>query len=85
MGGGKSAERQANYRRYVEDAVRERLQQSPWEQLREQVVLGGAEFLERVRKGSGPTREEKAVERMTGKRPDFAAVIAAVEKVKGEK
>src|SRR5258705_13674953 len=37
FGAGKAAERQANYRRYVEAAVREGLEQSPWEQLREQV------------------------------------------------
>jgi len=84
-GGGKAAERQANYRRYVEEAVREGLEQSPWEHLREQIVLGGAEFLKRVREGKGPAREAKVVERMASKRPDFAAVIAAVEKVKGEK
>jgi len=85
LGGGKTAERKANYRGYVEGAVREGLEASPWEQLREQVVLGGAEFLERVREGKGTAREAKAVERMAGKRPDFAAVIAVVEKVKGEK
>jgi REP element-mobilizing transposase RayT len=85
LGGGKAAEQRANYRRYVEAAVREGLEQSPWEQLQEQVVLGGAEFLALVREAKGPTREEKAVERMAGQRPDFAAVIAAVEKVKGEK
>jgi hypothetical protein len=85
MGGGKAAERQSNYRRYVEDAVREGLQQSPWEQLREQVVLGGVEFLKQMREGKSPTRQEKAVARMAGKRPEFASVIAVVEKVKGER
>src|SRR5262249_44006127 len=85
LGGGKAAERHANYRRYVEGAGRGGLEESPWEQLREQVVRGGAEFLKRVREGKGPAHEARAVERLACKRPDFAAVIAAVEKVKGEK
>jgi len=37
----------------------------------EQVVLGGLEFLKRMRETKGPTREAKAVERMAGKRPDL--------------
>jgi hypothetical protein len=85
LGGGKAAEQRANYRRYVEEAVREGLEQSPWEQLREQMVLAGAEFLARVREAKSPAHEEKAVERLADQRPDFAVVIAAVEKVKGEK
>src|SRR5438552_14480601 len=40
LGGGKRAEQQKQYRQYVETAVREGLEKSPWEELKEQVVLG---------------------------------------------
>jgi REP element-mobilizing transposase RayT len=85
FGGGKPEERPAIYRCYVESAVREGLQESPWKQVRHQVVLGSRDFLKRVRSGKGPLRGEKLVRRLAAPRPDFASIRSCVEKVKGEK
>jgi hypothetical protein len=41
LGGGRKGQERRHYREYVEAAVREGLAKSPWEELREQVVLGG--------------------------------------------
>ena len=49
LGGPKEPDRQKNYRAYVEQAIREGMPESPWEQLQEQVVLGGKAFLEKLR------------------------------------
>ena len=50
LGGGPEVEPRRRYRDYVATAVREGLEKSPWESVREQVVLGGAEFLAGLRK-----------------------------------
>lgn len=86
LGGGKKGKRAGNYREYVESAVREGLGKSPWEELKEQVVLGGEAFLERVR-GSvkGNPREQRGARRLGASRVSLAEVIARVEKIKGEK
>src|SRR5881394_3727645 len=58
----------------------------PWEVLQEQVVLGGAEFLAGLRKHvRGDAQEQRAARRLAEARPRLEAVIAAVERVKGEK
>ena len=86
LGGGRKAQRREHYREYVEQAVREGLARSPWESLREQVVLGGARFLEEVKEQLvGDEREQRAVSRLGAVRPELEAVIACVEKERGEK
>ena len=87
LGGGRKGEQQRHYREYVESAAREGLEKSPWESLKEQVVLGGADFLEALRKHvRGDEQEQRGAKRLVEeKRPGLAAVIAAVEKIKGEK
>jgi len=84
--GGKGARAgRLRYREHVESKVREGLLASPWEELRAQAVLGSEEFLrEVIGQVSGNKREQGAL-RQLEKRPSLAAVIAAVEKVKGEK
>src|SRR5437879_1654896 len=49
IGRGSLKRQRLAYLEYVEGAVREGLQQSPWEELAGQVLLGGSEFLERMR------------------------------------
>jgi putative transposase len=44
LGGGAQGQRSRRYRDYVERAVREGLEQRPWESVQEQVVLGGRSF-----------------------------------------
>jgi REP element-mobilizing transposase RayT len=86
LGGGAKAEQRRRYREYVETAAREGLEKSPWEAVREQVVLGGAQFLARLRKHvRGDTQEQRAARRLAETRPRLEAVIAAVEQVKGAK
>jgi hypothetical protein len=86
LGGGAKAERRRRYREYVERAVREGLEQSPWESVREQAVLGGAAFLAQVRPHlDGDAQEQRGARRLLADRPPFAAVIAAVEQVKGRR
>jgi len=85
-GGGKGSDRRRHYREYVESAVREGLEKSPWEELRDQVVLGGPEFVKKLRSRKAETpREDKLVQRLAGARPGFTSVVAAVERVKGER
>ncbi len=68
------------------DAAREGLEQSPWEAVQEQVVLGGAEFLAGLRKKiHGDAQEQRGARRLIEVRPGLESVIAAVEQVKGEK
>src|SRR5262245_42700291 len=80
------AQQRQRYRDYVEEAVREGLEQSPWESVREQVVLGGAQFLRQLKKHiTGDRQEQRGARRLMAERPTFAAVVAAVEKLKGRK
>src|SRR6185369_4553149 len=86
QGGGAKAQQRQKYREYVERTVREGLEKTPWESLHEQVVLGGAEFLARLRKHvRGDVQEQRGARRLLDSRPRLGAVIAAVEKVKGQK
>jgi len=86
LGGGQKGERGRNYREYVEAAVREGREKSPWEQLKDQVVLGGEEFLENLRRHVvGNAREQRGVRRLAVACPMLSEVIASVEKVKGER
>src|SRR5688572_25698970 len=40
LGGGSASQRRADYRKYVEKQVRQGLTTTPWEELRDQIVLG---------------------------------------------
>jgi REP element-mobilizing transposase RayT len=85
LAGGRQGERRRNYREYVELAVREGLERSPWEALRHQVVLGSEKFVEKLRVHvRGKAREQRGVARLGSARPRLEDVIANVEKVKGE-
>ena len=86
LGGGRNKERAQRYREYVESAVREGLKQSPWEELREQVVLGGERFLEQVcGHVKGDEQEQRNAQRLTVVRPELERVIECVEQARGEK
>jgi hypothetical protein len=86
LGGGSKAEQRRRYREYVERAVREGLPESPWESVQEQVVLGGQQFLKELKKQiAGDQQEQRGARRLMAERPTFAAVVAAVEEVKGRR
>jgi putative transposase len=86
LGGGRKNERPRRYRDYAESAVREGLSKSPWEELQEQSVLGGAGFLEEIRAGvRGDEQEQRGARRLAARRPELEAVIRSVERLRGEK
>lgn len=85
LGGGKKSQWVRRYREYVESAVREGLMKSPWEELQEQVVLGGEAFLDQLRgRVKGDRWEQRGAVRLASVRPGLEKVIRAVERVKGE-
>ena len=66
--------------------MREGLEKSLWEALKEQVALGSAEFLNALRKHvRGDEQEQRGARRLVEKRLGLEAVIVAAEQVKGEK
>lgn len=84
LSGGAGAEQRRWYRDYVETAAREGLEKSPWESVREQAVLGSAEFLAGLKQYvGGNEQEQRGARRLLAERPPFEAVIAAIEQVKG--
>jgi putative transposase len=84
MGGARRAARRKAYQTYVEDAIREGLAVNPWAALKEQVILGGESFLNRLREYvRGNSREQTSLRRLES-RPTFSQAIQAVEQVKGE-
>jgi hypothetical protein len=84
LGGGKKEEQGRRYREYAQEAVREGVERSPWEAVREQVVLGGMEFLSGLRRHlDGDEQEQRGARRLRAERPGIEAAIAAVERVKG--
>jgi putative transposase len=86
LGGDKKDARKRKYRDYVESAVREGLGKSPWEELRDQVVLGGERFLQKLRAHvSGNAREQRGVKRLAQARPKLDEIIANLEKAKGQR
>jgi putative transposase len=74
----------AKYRQMVEDLVRQGVEETPWGQMKLGIVLGTAEFVEkiRVRLKSGRERPEK---RGLRKQLGFNDVVAVVERLTGEK
>lgn len=83
MGVGRKAQQKA-YREYVESAAREGLQQTPWEQLQAQVVLGEEEFVRRVEERARGNEQEQPSVRGLRTKVEFSEVIQVVEKMKGE-
>ena len=71
-------------RAYVESAVRQGLNESPWEKVIGQAVLGGARFVQELKSALRGNRREQPGARAMESRVSVAGVIAAVEKVKEE-
>lgn len=82
-GRGTEAQRRMAYRDYVEEAVREGLEASPWEQLVGRVVLGSHGFVARMQRVvSGNGREQPQFKEVKS-RPEWKHVVAAVERQRG--
>lgn len=83
-GFGRGASRRREYRKYVEEAVREGIEESPWESLIGGLVLGGEELLEVVRQKTQGASSEQSGTREIQPRFQIDQIVAAVSKVKGE-
>jgi putative transposase len=84
-GGRTEAEQRRAFRRYVEDAVRQGLVESPWERLVTAEVLGTLEFARRLRREASVNEREQTGARKLRPNASWEQVIGAVERVKGEK
>ena len=84
-GGGTVREQQRRYQQYVEEAIREGMQTSPWEHVQAQLVLGGCEFLEKIRRKVGGCHREQPQRRALKRRRSWKEVLTAVEGLCGEK
>ena len=72
------------YRRWIEDGVREGVAEDFWQRLHAGVVLGSKAFAEGVRRVvKGNRREQPALRRLASP-PSFEAVVAAMERARGE-
>jgi putative transposase len=85
IGRGNAREQRRAYQVHVESAVRQGITESPWEQLKGQLVLGGKKLLEEVRKNVTGRRREQPQGRSLIVRPTFERLVKAVERVRGEK
>ena len=82
--GGVEGGRQAAYRRYVEEAVREGVEEQPWERVQAGLLLGTKGFVERVARRAKGDRHEQTSLRQLVRRVSLADVIGAVERVRRE-
>ena len=75
--------RRAALRAYTEEAVREGLAQTPWEQLIRGVILGGQAFAQAVSNRLRPQAREQSGARRLRPRIRWEPIVQAVESVKG--
>ena len=71
------------YRKAVEDRVRQGVEESPWQQVKWGLALGGESFAARVRKQMRVGREVPGKRRLRQQRT-FEDVVQAVERLTGE-
>jgi REP element-mobilizing transposase RayT len=83
FGGGGAERRASEYRRYVEQAVREGCAERPWEGLVGRAVLGSRDFIEGLTRRARGTSAESLTQKKLAGRPTFEQVVAVVEKLKG--
>ena len=69
----------------IERAVREGLEQRPWDGLVEQVILGSQKFIDSLRcQWRGSERESRGLKRLRGL-PEWEDAVKVVERLKGQK
>jgi putative transposase len=82
--GGQRGQRQTSYRQYVEKAVLEGAEESPWAQVHGQAVLGDQEFVAQLQAElRGDSREQAGLKQLK-KRSSWTEVVRVVEEMKGE-
>ncbi len=77
------AEGQRSYRKYTEEAVREGLPETPWEQLIGQVALGRRQWWQKLRKGLSGVDREQPQWKAVRPRAAWESVIEEVSRVRG--
>ena len=82
--GNNMAERQKRYRQEACKIIREGVEESFLERLREEIALGGEEFRKRIRKLIRVSGRECACKRQARQRCSFEDVLKAVEELKAE-
>jgi len=82
----KKAGGKGEYRKQVEKEVREGMGESPWEEMKWGLVLGGVKLEEAVRREIfGDWTEQKTIREMEKEGASWERIVRAVERVKGEK
>ena len=80
MCGGRTAvEQRRAFRRYVEEALRQRTVESPWERLVTGEVLGTLEFARRLRRQASANEREQTGARKLQSHASWEQIIGAVE------
>jgi len=82
-GGRTEGEQRRAFRRYVEEAVRQGMVESPWERLVTGEVLGTLEFGRRLRGEARANEREQTGARKLRPKASWGQVIGVVERVKG--
>jgi REP element-mobilizing transposase RayT len=83
--GGKGGGRRKAYRQYVERAVLEGAEESPWEQVQGQTVLGDPAYVGQMQEALRGDGKEQAGLKQLQRRPRWEEVIRVVEELKGER
>src|SRR5438477_602238 len=81
--GSRSAQQKA-YRQYVEEAVREGLEEKIFDQVKGQIVLGSKQLWQKIQKSMSSKRREQPQARRLAERPGLAEVTKVVEELKGQ-
>ena len=83
-GGRSETDRRAALRQYTEQPVRQGVLERPWDRLVAGIALGSEAFARRLRQGLRANRREQAQARKLEAHAGWAAIVSALEAVKGE-
>ena len=83
-GTGKGGDAKADYRRYLEDYLRQGVEEGAFARITAAVAIGGAAFIERLRRKVPPSARSDTNARAWRRLLPFGEVVNAVEVVKGE-
>jgi putative transposase len=84
-GGGNNARGRQQYREFVEAAAREGMAESPWERLEAGLVLGGKEFVARMRRLAKGNVQQQPALRALRRHCALADAVRYVEQLKGQR